>query len=130
MVFQYRWKPSTKKLVLVPNYTKRYRTFRDGSYQATGASIYNNSAYFTDNTFPAYISGHSYRMYKMSLDVDDTNDLSNSIMNPESHYEYARKNSPQAPYIHLAPLNNPGFMFWSVVVSPISNEIIVWDTGK
>jgi hypothetical protein len=70
-------------------------------------------------------------MYRMSLDVDNTNDLSNSIsMDPVSHYKYAYKNSPQAPYIHIAPKNNPGFMFWSVVVSPISNDIIVWDTGN
>ena len=47
LAFQYRWVPSNKSIYFLPEWTKRYRRWGDGSYQATGAAIYNDIAYFT-----------------------------------------------------------------------------------
>lgn len=104
---QYRWNAKTSSLYEVPNWSRRYRNRFEGSFPGTGPSIFNNTAYYTDNTFPIYLSGHKYSLYSQSLD-----------------------NSEDATYntVHLTPADSPGFMFWSVTVSPFVGDVVVWDT--
>jgi hypothetical protein len=104
---QYRWNAATSTLYEVPNWSKRYRSRHEGSFPGTGPSIYNNTVYYTDNTFPIYLSGHTYSLFSQPLD-----------------------SSSEAAYktVHLTPPGSPGFMFWSVTVSPVVGDVIVWDT--
>lgn len=67
LAYQFRWRPSSRSIHHHRSWTRRYRRTGDGSYQATGASIFNNSAYYTDNTFPVHLSGQSYRMFRSLL---------------------------------------------------------------
>lgn len=142
LVYQFRWRPSTKSLHLLPAWTRRYRKFGDGSYQGTGAAIYDEVAYYTDNTFPVFLYGRSYRMYRAPLSVNDERSLINATditVTPQRDYDQQRqfalkyideamRAAPIDPGYHLTD-SIPGFMFWSVVVSPIIGDIITWDTA-
>lgn len=104
---QYRWNSITSTLYEVPNWSRRYRSRYEGSFPGTGPTIFNNTVYYTDNTFPIYLSGHTYSLYSQPLDASS---------------EVAYK------AVHLTPPDSPGFMFWSVTVSPVVGDVIVWDT--
>ena len=106
---QYRWNPKTSLLYEVPLWSKRYRGRYEGSFPGTGPSIFNNTVYYTDNTFPVYLSGHTYSLFSQSLDADSNDDTSFRS-------------------VHLTQPGEPGFMFWSVTVSPLVGDVIVWDT--
>lgn len=122
LAYQYRWIPDTKQVEMVHEWTHRYRTLGDGTYQATGASISGDVAYFTDNTFPVLLRGQVYSMFRMPLRTKDNRF-------PRFH-ERAAADQYDFQAVHLTD-HEPGFMFWSVVVSPVEHDIIVWDTdGK
>lgn len=155
LALQYRWRPRTKSLHLHTAWTKRYRTHGDGSFQATGASIYDEVAYFTDNTFPVYLSGLSYRMYRYPLtvplldagtppiDVSIRDFVNNQIdydvknIQAKKYFLEASRNIPEVikdgspgEMVYIArKATHPGFMFWSVVISPLVGDVIVWDTA-
>lgn len=111
-VYQFRWQPDSRKLYPVENWTRRYRTRGDGSYPGTGPAIINDVVFFTDNTYPIALSGRTYKMFRLPL-------------KPENGVPHA--SPPAVEGIHLTE-ESPGFMFWSVVVSPIVGDVIVWDT--
>jgi hypothetical protein len=51
-IFQFRWRPMSRQLYHIPEWTQRYRRRSDGTIAGTGPSIYNNMVFFTDNTYP------------------------------------------------------------------------------
>jgi hypothetical protein len=76
------------------------------TFPGTGPAIFNGVAYFTDNTFPVALSGHSYTMFSQPLTEFD---------------------KPLAAAPLTAPGSSPGFMFWSITVSPFEGDVLVWD---
>ena len=104
-VMKWKYLHSNHALELQPEWSERYRSFNDGSFYGTGPAVYNNTVYYTDNTFPVML-GKGYRLYAKSL----------------------LTNEPQQ-MAQLAP-NSPGFMFWSVTISPLAGNVIVWDINN
>lgn len=145
-VYQVRWNPSTKTLSQIPSWTRQYRRRGDGSFPGTGPSIYREQLYFTDNTFPVFLSGSTYSMFSTPLNSIDgrpiTPDdyLSSDKVNAQaaainSANFFARISYKPAPFPPLRghkvmpQASGPGFMFWSTAVSPLHDDIIVWDTA-
>ena len=106
---QFRWVPSEKRLYEKEDWAARYRTRGDGSFPGTGPAIFNGAVYFTDNTFPVFLSSSTYSMFKKDLTSSTATMLS----------------TPMVP-----PGGNPGFMFWSIVVSPFTNGVMAWDSAN
>ena len=148
LAFQYRWRPQSKSIHFHEGWTRRYRSnvgwVSDGTFQATGAATYDEIAYYTDNTFPVHLHGKSYRMFRMPLNIDelDSKGQPKDITVRNNNYdtqkaiaeEYIARVWQSAPavegVVHLtSDPQFPGFMFWSVVVSPLLRHIIVWDTA-
>jgi hypothetical protein len=149
LAYQFRWRPKSKTIVQHRDWTRRYRRHRDGSYPATGASLFNGTAYFTDNTFPVFLSGQTYRMYRAPLLIEQLDHTSQAVgisihhhgrsredraqqyqnrrRQMASYYHHAKIHAPVEAGVHLTE-RDPGFMFWSVVVSPFEGQIITWDT--
>jgi hypothetical protein len=123
--YQYRYNPHSRSLRQIHAWTRRYRTRGQGNYPATGSTIINNTAYFTDNTFPVLLKGRSYSMYRMPIYVDEREIPADGAPEPETVTDKP---------LHIVPLTSPedrpGFMFWSVVGSPVERDIIVWDTAN
>lgn len=105
-VHQVVWNSKTRVLANVPSWSKRYRRTGDGTFPGTGPAVFNNVAYFTDNTFPVALRGRSYSMFSQSLD------------------EYEK---PLATVPLTESDSSPGFMFWSITVSPFVGDIFAWD---
>ena len=105
-VHQLTWNSVSKELKLLPEWSKRYRTNGDGTFPGTGPAIFNGVTYFTDNTFPVSLYGHSYSMFSQPL---------NEFEKPLSVVHMTEKDSP------------PGFMFWSITVSPFVGDVLAWD---
>lgn len=105
-VHQVKWNSLRRELTNVPLWSRRYRTNGDGTFPGTGPAIFNNTAFFTDNTFPVALSGRSYTMFSRPLDS-----FSGSLAS-----------APLTP-----PGSAPGFMFWSITVSPFVGDVLVWD---
>src|SRR5690606_15646158 len=61
-VLKWKYSHDTHALELQPEWTEHYRSFNDGSFYGTGPAIYNNTVYYTDNTFPVLL-GNGYRLY-------------------------------------------------------------------
>jgi hypothetical protein len=109
-VHQVEWRSGRSnipgELKNLPAWSKRYRTDGDGTFPGTGPAIFNDIAYFTDNTFPVSLSGQSYSMFSQPL-------------------------NESIKALSSVPLTKagvaPGFMFWSVTVSPFVGDILVWD---
>lgn len=123
--YQYRYNPHTRTLRQIHLWTRKYRSRGQGNYPATGSTILNNTAYFTDNTFPVLLKGQSYSMYRMPLYVNENDIPSQDAPEPDAVVD-----KPLYTFPLTAPSEYPGFMFWSVVGSPIEKDIIVWDTAN
>jgi hypothetical protein len=106
---QYRWNPEKGDLYEVKSWARRYRTTGDGTFPGTGPAIFNNTAFYTDNTFPIAIHGHSYSMFSQTLDP--------LVTGPDAFRS-----------VHLTEPGRGGFMFWSITVSPFVGDVIVWDS--
>jgi hypothetical protein len=105
-VHQVQWNSQTRELRNVPQWAKRYRTAGDGTFPGTGPAIFNDVAYFTDNTFAVALSGRSYTMFSQPLDEFDKPLLAAPLTEEGS---------------------SPGFMFWSITVSPFVGDVLAWD---
>jgi len=123
--YQYRYNPHSRTLRKIHPWTRKYRSRGQGNYPATGSTILNNTAYFTDNTFPVLLKGQSYSMYRMPLYVNENDIPAQGAPEPEAVVDKPLHIEPLT-----APGEPPGFMFWSVVGSPIERDIIVWDTAN
>jgi phosphate/sulfate permease len=123
-VHQVRWNPQQKRLYSVPNWSTRYRTRWTGSFPGTGPAIFNNTAFFTDNTFPVFLFGRSYSLF--SIDMLTPADRAGT-----SAAEPCIGNCPPPAFksVSLATGSQPGFMFWSVAISPVVGDVIVWDSA-
>ena len=106
-VHQVQWNSQRRELAGVPSWSRRYRSHGDGTFPGTGPAIFDNVAFFTDNTFPVALSGRSYTMFSRAL--DDMRDT------PLLAAPLTAEDSP------------PGFMFWSTTVSPFEKDVLVWD---
>lgn len=104
-VMKWKYSHATKALELATDWSEGYRTFNDGSFYGTGPAVYNDTVYYTDNTFPVMLR-NGYRLYAKPLHT----------------------NEPQK-MVQLSP-NAPGFMFWSVTISPMTNSLLVWDMAN
>jgi hypothetical protein len=102
-ILRWTYSHSTKQLTLDESWTEQYRRFMDGSFPGTGPALYNGTVFYTDNTFPVLL-GAGYRVFAKSL--------------------YSVR--PQTT-MNIAP-NTPGFMFWSVVINPLMEGAVIWDT--
>ena len=110
---QYRWQPATGQLYEVTDWAERYRSRHTGSFPGTGPAIFNGVTYFTDNTFPVTLWGRSYKLFSKALEPDAASG------------QYGR--------MQIVPLTDgdeSGFMFWSVVISPLEEDVIVWDSAN
>jgi hypothetical protein len=162
--YQVRWSPTYQELYAVPEWTRRYRNKWDGSFPGTGPAIFNNTVFFTDNTFPAFLWGRTFKLFRMPLlpevptqltrtkrselmqrhtrFAQTTEDTSNKqTTNMQIHaqnqieYSYARTTALGSGAVgadivegvHLTD-NQPGFLFFSVAISPIEQDVLVWDT--
>eukprot|EP00981_Chlorochromonas_danica_P006812 scaffold1491_cov167-Ochromonas_danica.AAC.4 len=151
-VHQLRWRPSTQKLYWIKEWSRNYRRDWEGSFPGTGPSIYNDLVYFTDNTFPVYLSNRSYSMFSMS--INKINQRRDEIVDVSKHYVPAEKvyfppsstldHYLSMPKLSLESLNGlslisphsdqAGFMFWSVTIHPelrngSPGHAMVWDTA-
>lgn len=140
---QYRWNSKTNELYEVPNWGRRYRKRYTGTFPGTGPSIFNQTVYYTDNTYPIALYGHSYSIFRQTLLTEDERVAAVRTSNPSTAYcteengttcQNSLVNSFQPSEIfqsdHISPANTPGFMFWSVTVSPLVDNVLVWDTAN
>lgn len=123
---QYRWNSNLNKLYEIPEWSKRYRSRGKGTFPGTGPSIFNQTVYYTDNTYPVGLYGRSYSIFRQT------------IFTEEERKDIELKSNNQIKFndndIFLSdPItvpNTPGFMFWSVTISPLIDNVIVWDTAN
>ncbi|MEZ5292908.1 MAG: hypothetical protein R2745_17640 [Vicinamibacterales bacterium] len=100
-----RWRYRAGRLTYDASWTERYRHWGDGSFPGTGPCVYRQVVYYTDNTFPVGLTG-GYRLFRKPL-AGGLNQTSAELSGDE-----------------------PGFMFFAVVVSPVRGDILVWDTAQ
>jgi len=149
-VYQYRWRPSNRGLYAVPAWTRRYRQRGDGSFPGTGPAIYNLTAYFTDNTYPISLRGPSYSLFAIHLASIESDGSTTRAVTTADYLNVvdftAEQKGTQGVILRAlkrpAPLplvtrrqsllessaTTPGFMFFSVVINPVEESLIVWDT--
>lgn len=111
----------TQRLYEVEEWAERYRSRNTGTFPGTGPAIYDNTVYFTDNTYPVMLFNPTYNLFSKQLQGPVTASASNT----SSTYR-------EVPHMQRAEINRPGragFMFWSVVVSPVEGDVIVWDSA-
>lgn len=123
-VHQYRWNARTKSLYEVKEWAQRYRT-RWGTFPGTGPAIYKHRAYFTDNTFAVNLFSNSYTLFSIDLL------LPSDHATQDDSQQCASSGSCAMPVLNSVSLTNgtAGFMYWSVVISPIVGDVIVWDSA-
>jgi hypothetical protein len=116
--------PLLQHLYEVEEWAERYRSRNEGTFPGTGPAIYQGTVYFTDNTYPVMLFQHTYNLFSKQLQGLST--TSNTTLGTASTtYEEV------APMQRVA-INQPGkagFMFWSVVVSPVEGDVVVWDSA-
>jgi hypothetical protein len=122
---QFRWEPVKKTLTELSGWSRRYRRRGEGSFTGTGPAILNEVAYYTDNTFPLGLYGSHYSIFRQPLNVEYQNV---STSEPCSGYEGSCNDSNVFLSERLSPTGTSGVMFWSVVVSPRTESVLVWDT--
>lgn len=130
-VYQLRWNIAAKQLYMLPQWTRRYRHRWAGSFPGTGPAIYDDTAYFTDNTFCGFLFGRSFNLYNRSILVTDASLMPRALSGQHPLTTLAA-GPGHYPDIKGIPLTQeaPGFLFFSVVVSPIERDIIVWDAAS
>eukprot|EP01036_Dinobryon_divergens_P028296 gene28296-37227_t len=154
-VYQYRWRPRTKEVFLIPGWTRKYRTYGEGTFPGTGPSIYQNVAYFTDNTFPVELFGPTYTIFAAPITTIDSGSQTSNSDRPITVTDYqpvseltaeqqglvpvwVRAFAPppkQYPWVKIsqpvvdANSSSPGFMYWSVVINPLEDSVIVWNSA-
>jgi hypothetical protein len=102
-----------QELYEVEGWAERYRSRNEGTFPGTGPAIHDGVTFFTDNTFPVQLFAHSYNLFRKPLYAEQ----------PEV---------TNATALTKVAINQPGkagFMFWSVVVSPLEGNVIVWDSA-
>lgn len=116
-----------QRLYEVDEWAERYRSRNEGTFPGTGPAIHQGVTYFTDNTFPVLLGGGSYSLFSKHLQGPaDTSDVNTTTASGQS-----QQLLPAAPMLRV-PIAQPGlagFMFWSVVVSPLEGDVIVWDSA-
>jgi hypothetical protein len=133
-IHQVRWNPKKGVLYQVSNWSTRYRSRWTGTFPGTGPAIFNNTAYFTDNTFPvALLHGQSYSLFSIPLLLPEESGDNIGFENKQcksdgSNQNYCYQRPPEMKSTNLT-FEVPGFMFWSVTVSPVNGDILVWDTA-
>lgn len=110
-IHQYRWNAQNDELYEIEDWAERYRRRYEGTFPGTGPAIYKGVTYFTDNTFPIELHGQSYTLFRKPL-------YDNGVGSTGLRMTKMRLTDPGVA----------GFMFWSVVVSPIDNSLVVWDS--
>lgn len=105
-----------QRLYEVEEWAERYRSRNEGTFPGTGPAIYEGVTYFTDNTFPVLLGGGSYSLFSKQLQGAGSTTTQHV----------------SAPPMLRVPIAQPGmtgFMFWSVVISPLEGDVIVWDSA-
>lgn len=123
---QYRWNSELNKLYEIPEWGRRYRTRGKGTFPGTGPSIFNNTVYYTDNTYPVGLYGYSYSIFRQSVFTENERYLIES--NSNNKIKFTEDDIFLSDHITTPKI--PGFMFWSVTVSPLVDNVIVWDTAN
>lgn len=126
-----------------------------GSFPGTGPSIYQNVAYFTDNTFPVELFGPTYTIFAAPITTMDSGSQSSSADRPITTTDYQPVSELTAEQQGLTPLwvrilspppkqypwvkisqrvvdensTSPGFMYWSVVINPLEDSVLVWNSA-
>lgn len=137
---QYRWNAKTNQLYEVHNWSQRYRKRWAGTFPGTGPAIFNQTAYFTDNTYPVGLHGHSYSIFRQTLLTEEERQIVSANVAPECSAGNSPITCPQSSSNSFTPLEifqsdhisqtkTPGFMFWSITVSPLVDNVLVWDTA-
>jgi hypothetical protein len=137
---QYRWNSKTNQLYEIPNWSQRYRKRWAGTFPGTGPAIFNQTAYFTDNTYPVSLFGHSYSIFRQTLLTEEERQTITSAATAQCSTENSPTTCSEIPSKsftppeifqsdHISPTKTPGFMFWSITVSPLVDNILVWDTA-
>lgn len=123
-VHQYRWNAKKRTLYEVTEWESRYRT-KWGTFPGTGPAIFKNKAYFTDNTFAVNLFAKTYNLF--SKDMLTPSDY--AAMGTSDQCSLSGK--CEMPVLKSVSLTNgtSGFMFWSVTVSPVTGDVIVWDSA-
>ena len=123
---QYRWNSKLNKLYEIPEWSHRYRTRGKGTFPGTGPSIFNKTVYYTDNTYPVALYGHSYSIFRQSIYTAEER----KQIELESNNKIKFTNEDIFLSDAITSPKIPGFMFWSVTVSPLVDNVIVWDTAN
>jgi hypothetical protein len=123
-IHQYRWNAKTESLYEVTEWASRYRT-RWGTWPGTGPAVYNNVAFFTDNTFPVNLFGKTYNLFSIDLLLPTDRAATGATDSCDAN------GSCPMPALKSVPLTNgtSGFMYWSVTISPVTGDVIVWDSA-
>ncbi len=101
-----------QRLYEIESWAERYRSRHAGTFPGTGPATYNGVTYFTDNTFPVMLFQPTYNLFSKQLEPLGT--------------------TSEVPPMQRVAINQPGmsgYMFWSVVVSPVEGDVIVWDSA-
>lgn len=109
------------------SWAERYRSRNTGTFPGTGPATYNGVTYFTDNTFPVMLYNPTYNLFSKQLEPSVTSSASGSDSADASVVA-----SDRVPPMQRVAINQPGmsgYMFWSVVVSPVEGDVIVWDSA-
>ena len=93
----------------------RYRRWGDGSWPGTGPSLLNGTLFFTDNTYPVFLT-NGYRMYQKSTKASEDQD---GDQDGDLYQTWIRTKE-----------EGPGFMYWSVTGNPGNDGVVVWDIGN
>ncbi len=116
---------TSQRLYEIEEWAERYRSRHTGTFPGTGPATYNGVTYFTDNTFPVMLFGATYNLFSKQLEPTQLSDVggedtASSVV------------ATVAPPMQRVSINQPGmsgYMFWSVVVSPVEGDVIVWDSA-
>lgn len=112
----------------IESWAERYRTRNTGTFPGTGPATYNGVTYFTDNTFPVMLFGPTYNLFSKQLEPKSSD--ASSVASSEGGVSLA--STAVVPPMQRVSINQPGmsgYMFWSVVVSPVEGDVIVWDSA-
>lgn len=127
-IYQIRWSITSKTLYPVSGWTKKYRTRWSGSFPGTGPAIYDNVVFFTDNTFPIFLFGHTFKLFRLPLDQGAVVDPQAEASSLVTRFGGGAVPAPLLSGVHLTE-EGPGFLFYSTVVSPVEGDVIVWDVA-
>ena len=138
----------------IRDWTRRYRSWSDGTFPGTGPVIFQDRIHFTDNTYPVFLGDGSYTYYTMRIDVigdsEEPIQMSKHYVSVDGHEKEFRPSGQLSHYLTApglrpldrshagklqgvplvaSPTSQGGFMMWSVAIAS-PDLAIIQDTAS